>query len=486
MQLSGLLTTALAGLLLAGCGGGGPAPTPPADGGLDLQAASDGATGGTAASGGASGTGGAGSGGSAGPGGASATGGTSSSGGTPATGGSGGAAVGGGGSGGGAHTGGTSGNSDAGTGGGMASDAGAPDAPIDSAVDVALGTDAPPLDGAPTSGAVDIVFLVDDSYSMAPLQASLARAFSGFIDTLQGLPGGLPSLHIGVITSSLGAGVFGNVTGCAPGTVGNRDGAFVHPATCTALPASERFLIADGAVKNFIGDISQVFGCLAMTGATGCGFEQQFASTKLALEKAMTVGDPENAGFLRPNAHLALIMLTNEDDCSVPPDSLLFDPNQQSLADPLGGLQSYRCNEFGHLCGGVAPPHQPPATPVTFDSCVPAESQGRLTLVSDFIAFVKGLKSSPDKVFVAAMAGPVTPYAVESKMFMLGNGGVEVQPQVRHSCSNPSGTYADPAVRVKTWVDAFGTNGVFESLCPDDLGPPMMRIAQALSASIRR
>ena len=48
------------------------------------------------------------------------------------------------------------------------------------------------------------------------------------------------------------------------------------------------------------------------------------------------------------------------------PTSLLLDPGINSVDDPsgLGALQSYRCNEFGHLCddpaGGAAkvpPPH---------------------------------------------------------------------------------------------------------------------------------
>jgi hypothetical protein len=46
--------------------------------------------------------------------------------------------------------------------------------------------------------------------------------------------------------------------------------------------------------------------------------------------------------------------------------------------------------------------------------------------------------------------------------------------------------YADPAIRVKTWIDAFGAKGAFESVCPDDLGPSMGRIAQALAASLAR
>ena len=40
----------------------------------------------------------------------------------------------------------------------------------------------------------------------------------------------------------------------------------------------------------------------------------------------------ENAGFLRRNATLAIVLITNEDDCSAPPDSALFDSSSQLVS----------------------------------------------------------------------------------------------------------------------------------------------------------
>ena len=155
--------------------------------------------------------------------------------------------------------------------------------------------------------------------------------------------------------------------------------------------------------------------------------------------------------------------------------------------DPLGGLYSYRCNEFGHLCGGQAPPHSvPDGQMVTLTGCVPAEEKGRLTRVADFVSFVKGLKPDPRKIFVAALAGPPEPYAVTTHNTTFADGTTEVQPTIAHSCTTTAdSSYADPVVRIKTWVDAFGANGVLENICTDDLSGPMSRIGAALGAAIR-
>src|SRR5215470_5274686 len=51
---------------------------------------------------------------------------------------------------------------------------------------------------------VDILFLIDDSPSMGDKQTNLANNFPRFIDVLGSIPGGLPNVHIGVVTSDIG------------------------------------------------------------------------------------------------------------------------------------------------------------------------------------------------------------------------------------------------------------------------------------------
>jgi hypothetical protein len=351
---------------------------------------------------------------------------------------------------------------------------------------------------------LDMLFMVDNSASMMPLQVKLMQQLPTFMNVLKNLPGGQPNLHVAVISSSLGAGFFGNVPGCSrPG--GDQQGVFQHAASCAGLPATESYLssIADPTkppgtfINNFTGDIAAVFSCIALLGDTGCGFEHQFSSTIAALQRASTPGDP-NYGFLRPDASLAIVMLTNEDDCSSPPNysSDLFNPGTDTVANPsgLGGLQSYRCNEFGHLCNGAPPPHVPPApgTSVALVGCTSSEGMSpgpggsapdplhQLITVKSFVEFLKGLKPDPSKVLVAALAGPQAPYTVQSTTTALVSGGTDVQPSVMHSCTQNSGEYGDPGVRIKSWLDAFGSNAVFESICANDFAPALTVIANTI------
>ena len=87
----------------------------------------------------------------------------------------------------------------------------------------------------------------------------------------------------------------------------------------------------------------------------------------------------ENHDFLRPDAYLAIVMITNEDDCSASPGFPLFDTDVEHgpSTSQLGPPTNFRCNEFGHICDGVRPDRHAPNGDVnatqTYDSCVSAE-----------------------------------------------------------------------------------------------------------------
>jgi hypothetical protein len=331
--------------------------------------------------------------------------------------------------------------------------------------------------------------MIDNSPAIAPMQQLFTSNLPAFMDVLEGLPGGLPSMHVAVVSSSMGAGIWGDVPGCFPVSEQNDDGEFrylgVYPPGCAA-PAG-KFIIADAAGnKNFPGDISAALGCIANIGDLGCGFEQPFRAVEAALQRSLADGDT-NSGFLRPDAVLAVVMLTNEDDCSVPWDSLLFDPRQSHVTDPLGGLQTgYRCNEFGHLCDGVPPPHTVSGDTV-LQNCTSAEDLGRLIPVSTFAESLRSFKADPEsQIFVAAIAGPPTPYIVELRQnVMTTDGGVEAQPAIARSCGPQTvmpglPVHAYPGVRVRQLIESFGDQGVFESICSSSYQSVMQRIAREL------
>jgi hypothetical protein len=335
---------------------------------------------------------------------------------------------------------------------------------------------------------IDIVFMVDNSLSMQKLQDKLNANFPAFMDVLTTLPGGLPNVHIGVVSSDMGAGPndAAAIPGCRLAGDGGKFQSAARGATCGAgmLNAGQNFIIGSNTpgTANFTGTIANAFSCIANLGDGGCGFEHQFASVLRALG-ADGRGDPppENAGFLRPNAYLGVILLTNEDDCSAAPDSGLFDPGSTHVSDPLGPLQSYRCNEFGHLCGGARPPRTPAGPTDLSGTCVSAED-GVLYKVADVVTKLRQLKADPSKILVAAIAAPVMPYVV--KLTAPTNDDTAMWPFVEHSCVANDGTYGDPAIRVKQWVDAFGANGVFQEICTDSFKPALQVIATKLGMLI--
>ena len=338
---------------------------------------------------------------------------------------------------------------------------------------------------------IDILFMIDNSISMRPSQNKLLKNFPVFMDVLTGLPGGLPSVHIAVVSSDMGAGAGAGITAQCQG---NGDaGSFQARArgTCeTTLPQGAHFISNLNGIANYTAPIDQVFTCLAALGDDGCGFEQPLLSVAYALG---AYGGPpaENKDFLRDDAYLAIILITNEDDCSAPEaaNSELFGDSAGTLASALGPPQGYRCNEFGHLCGSpLAPP--PRLAPngdanarVTLDGCVPAEEQGKLIPVATLAAAIKQLKPDPDKqILVAAITGPTTPYAVSWATAPRADTGP--WPAVQHSCVATDSSFADPSVRISEWIKQFGPNGVVQSICDDDFRFSMTRIAEEIGRVI--
>jgi hypothetical protein len=329
---------------------------------------------------------------------------------------------------------------------------------------------------------VDIVFMVDDSPSMAPLQAKLAASFPAFMKVLERV--GLPNVHIGVISSDLGAGRLepSQVRGCH---FGGDQGKFqVAPrdaCTVSGLAAGQNFISNINGNANYTGALPDVFSCIAKLGDEGCGFEHQFGSLLRALGADGHGGAPiENAGFLRPEALLAIILITNEDDCSAPLGSNVFDPTSQYVSDPLGPLSGFRCNYLGHRCAGAKPPLTSSAT---LNDCVSAED-GTLLRVADVVANLKGLKADPNKVLVAAIAGPPQPYVVTDDDKPNNDDPAGKWPMIQPSCTQPDGTFADPGVRIFQWVQAFGQNGTFESICGDSFTVPLENIAEKIGDRI--
>jgi hypothetical protein len=184
----------------------------------------------------------------------------------------------------------------------------------------------------PAIGAVktDILFVVDDSGSMQVEQANIAANFQAFIQNLTASPV-KNDFQIGVTTSSVDRNGGGNpppppplvcsfpatLTGCiGTGNAGHPypAGALVYtdPSSVQSTTASRRILTADldpaTLVSAFVQNVK--------VGTCGSGKEQPLRAMRNALSEPLLSGP--NAGFLRPGARLAVVIVTDDDDCSDP------------------------------------------------------------------------------------------------------------------------------------------------------------------------
>ena len=339
---------------------------------------------------------------------------------------------------------------------------------------------------------IDILFVIDNSNSMAEEQQVLSKNFPNFIEALrsQKLNNKIPNVHIGVVTSDLGAGNYGLPSCEVAGGDGGKLTASPRVAGCT--PPSQPWIDYNEGVTNIksstsdpIQQVKEAFQCIAEIGTGGCGFEHQIEAARRALDGCGTdnnndkLGDCKfNPGFIRKDAFLAVVFITDEDDCSAQKPQL-FDSNQSNLTDPLGPLTSFRCFEFGIQCD-----INDRTKPGPRKNCKPAYDW--LYKVDDYIKFFKALKT-PGRVLMFAIAGPTDKVEV----------GMDAQnPVLRPSCQTSMGR-AVPAIRIKTLIDGFGDKGFFNkgtdttltqdlpvNICSPDYSPALRLLGRVIVASL--
>jgi hypothetical protein len=371
---------------------------------------------------------------------------------------------------------------------------------------------------------VDLLFMVDNSNSMAEEQSALKQQFPKMI---QVLTTGMRSaddqnpfppakdLHLGVVSSDMGAFGQMNVQGC--NMDGGDDGRLKHVSTngagCQAAYPS--FLAytasASGAAAT---DIATDFGCIAELGTGGCGYEQQMEAPFKALWPStysdamgnlvtpnpytfvgpITTGrgdlqPPEGAaGFVRSAANggislLAITIVTDEEDCS----SQVTDHFRvaTSANDPLAqqGPQ-VRC----------------------------LDNPQNLYPTSRYIDGFKALRAGYDKLVVFAAIVGVPTDLVDDKARaavdftddtardayydqILANPAMQEKvegrgqaAQLTPSCVRTDRTghpsTATPPRRIVDVVKGFGQNGVLQSICQDDFGPAMDAIIEVIARQL--
>ena len=378
----------------------------------------------------------------------------------------------------------------------------------------------------------DILFVIDNSPTMASKQAVLAQNFPRMIQILQDLPAssggvGLPDVHIGVVSSDMGAGtqpagnnwrylgdrglLWGNDTNSPIASVAG------PPNNGCGLNSGARW-IEDiespdgvGRIKNYTGELANVFSCLASAvGVSGSSFPHQLQALRVALNPQQVNCDAqgqnctdinmENVGFVRAKAYLAIIIITDEDDCSASPDDTTNNGIFQAITP--GDADRLRCAARGHVCNGQPIPDYDPATGYTgqgftanFADCAakdqldpsqPDPAYLPLIRVQDVIDSVNNVKVRPqDQILVSGVIGWPANDDLTGVQYQIGRDVTAPSPQdtlwdylpicqVPSSASSDGSTYkAYGGLRLKQFIDGFGANGARFSICSTDFTAAM-------------
>jgi hypothetical protein len=316
---------------------------------------------------------------------------------------------------------------------------------------------------------LDILFVIDNSQSMSEEQQSLAENFIRFTEVLENIEGGLPNIHLGVVSSDVGAGS-GGIQNCS----GNGDNGVLQaaPQVSGCSPPSGAFISdtdadEDGTrERNYSGSLAETFSCIAQLGITGCGFEQHLE----AMRRALNGSNPANANFLRESAFLAVIFIADEDDCSTA-DADMFDTSQTSISSELGPLSSFRCFEFGVEC-------EPDSRTVNGprENCAPREDSEYMYGIQEYVDFLRSLKSQdPGLLITAGIIGDPEPVSV-------GRNNMNI-PELQPSCVTNAGEAA-PAIRLTNFLGQFPNRSTVTTICNEDLTDALLQIADLLAEVI--
>jgi hypothetical protein len=276
---------------------------------------------------------------------------------------------------------------------------------------------------------VDLLFVIDNSGSMQTEQQLLAKAYADFVEEAGRLGG---DVNLGVVTTDLGTGEAFGINGCS--------------ATGDAARVAH-LEIGEGREYESPADASEAFRALVTIEDPGCGFEQPLEAMRRALS--------EPGDFLRPGAVLAVVFVTDEDDCSAK-DPQLFAPEN----DSVGPLSSFRCVSQGVVCDGDLD------TAGYKTNCRSNENSDYLYAVSEYADFLRDLEASedgPGRLVISGIMGRVLSGAI----IVNDDGGLKLS---ESRC--PGGETNQSPYRLAELLESFPQQSVLHMpICAADYQP---------------
>ena len=317
----------------------------------------------------------------------------------------------------------------------------------------------------PVSAEADILFVIDNSGSMAGEQRQFAESFRVFVDILDEEYG--DNYHIAIVSTGMesqgcprcGDGITKsciNITGengRFQDQVCRNIGTDSAPIYECKEPNPACRVVAGGNLDCFYDPVAGEGTVFA--GVLGCGYERGLAPIRNALG---ALEKKYNAGFLRDDAMLAVIVISDEEDCGEVGDVY-------ELTSDGGNICNFAAKGFGPN-GETVHPNDPQQrsytlTPVEeyHDFLVNEVKGGREELVK--FAAIVGIKD------VADLSTTTIEYQQDS------GGRWDVVP----ACSTPgcTGQYcdADPGTRYLKLAEEFGENALVDTICQSDFSKTM-------------
>lgn len=380
---------------------------------------------------------------------------------------------------------------------------------------------------------VDVLLVIDNSGSMGEEQANLATNFGPFIEKLEEAGA---DYRIGITTTDLGGkdcsgGGGGELSlsscldrphtfvfqgedqfevACAANCQHDGDALMIRPTPIEAFgeEVARPWIESYSGVSNLPSDIStlEAFQCLAPQGISGCGWESPLEAMARALDNMQDPERPEY-GFLRPDALLAVLIVTDEVDCSLTPgmeDALFVD--NTFWAGGGNVLTSAACWNAGVACSGESPfedcwdvnldangvetedANQMVLRPVSryverLEAIAAAKLPGREVLVSAIAGVPSGYSSGAAEILYANV--DETPFVEEENFQTLFGIGAGCQTEV-----NGVIQAAVPPVRLKALAEAFVGSGLqagarnLYSVCDADYTPAILDIVAGIQVEL--
>lgn len=379
----------------------------------------------------------------------------------------------------------------------------------------------------------DILFVVDNSLSMAPRQAKLAAAMPAFVDAL-----GLLDYRIGITTTDSGnprcnpddtgpergelvltsclervaagefelPGIFEDVSEACTAACALGDADLPIKPTATHASngalAPRKWVEVRGQGGNLPDGVSpaQALQCFMPQGVTGCGFESHLESMFTALARSSDVGSASNFGFMRPQASLSVVLFSDETDCSPAPGfEEIFtthkvfweDPDAPAPTSAVCWNAGVRCEGPGPLYAGCAAEnHDLQGNPGVSDEAAVLQPVSRYVEFLQAIEEQKRVFDPFAEVRVLMIAGVPPGYETHQSELVYEDA---VDPQVQldfgigHGCIDAESLGAVPPVREREVAEAFAVdeNRDIFSICDSDYSAALAAIATRIADQLR-